>query len=89
MGPDPEWVQTCGSLDKFSCGCQNHFGIDPILAGIGEFATHFRLPVLVGHWDVHWGYDVDFEPWPFVGTKEISHEVGTAGRHLPSSRIAS
>ena len=19
-----------------------------------------------GDWDVHWGYDSDFDPWPFV-----------------------
>ena len=28
--------------------------------GIGEFTTHFS-----GDWDVHWGYDLDFDPWPF------------------------
>ena len=34
--------------------------------GIGEVTTHFRLPILVlGLVDVHWGYDLDFDPWPF------------------------
>ena len=31
--------------------------------GVGEFTTHFRL-LFSGDWDVHWGYDLDFDPWP-------------------------
>ena len=27
---------------------------------VGEFATHFRT----FSWDVHWGYDLAFDPWP-------------------------
>ena len=33
---------------------------------------YFRIgapPILVyfgGDWDVHWGYDLDFDPWPYV-----------------------
>ena len=30
---------------------------------VGEFTTHFRL-YFTGDWDVHWGYDLAFEPWP-------------------------
>ena len=26
--------------------------------------THFRT-YLGGNWDVHWGYDLDFDPWSF------------------------
>ena len=37
---------------------------DPILVGIGEFTAHVRLPNLVD-WDVHWGYELDFDPWPY------------------------
>ena len=37
---------------------------DPILVGIGEFTTHFTT--YSGNWDVHWGYDLDFDPWPHV-----------------------
>ena len=34
---------------------------------VGEFTTHFRTYFLVGiEWDVHWGYDLDFDPWPCV-----------------------
>ena len=35
---------------------------------------HFGVgapPILVyfcGDWDVHWGYDLDFDPWPFTKT---------------------
>ena len=34
--------------------------------GVGEFTTHFRT-YFSGDWDVHWGYDLDFDPWPFAG----------------------
>ena len=31
--------------------------------GVGEFTTHFRT-YFSWDWDVHWGYDLDFDPWP-------------------------
>ena len=31
--------------------------------GVGDFTTHFRT-YFSGDWDVHWGYDLDFDPWP-------------------------
>ena len=31
--------------------------------GVGEFTTHLRT-YFSGDWDVHWGYDLDFDPWP-------------------------
>ena len=49
---------------------------DPILGpgapGVGEFATHFRLPMLVvGYGMFHGGLtDLDFGPWP-SGAPEI------------------
>ena len=36
--------------------------------GVGEFTTHFRT-FFNGDWDVHWGYDLDFDPWPFALAK--------------------
>ena len=42
---------------------QNRFGIPFWL--VGEFTTHFRT-YFSGDWDVHWGYDLDFDPWPFA-----------------------
>ena len=33
--------------------------------GVGEFATHFRT-YFSGDWDVHWGYDLGFDPRPYV-----------------------
>ena len=46
------------------CG-QNRFGIP--FCWVGEFTTHFRTGILVGGLvDVHWGYDLDFDPWPYV-----------------------
>ena len=35
------------------------------MVGIGEFITHFRTN-FSGDWDVHWGYDLGFDPWPGV-----------------------
>ena len=29
----------------------------------GRCTTHFRT-YFSGDWNVHWGYDLDFEPWP-------------------------
>ena len=31
--------------------------------GAGEFTTQFRT-YFSGDWDVHWGYDLAFDPWP-------------------------
>ena len=31
----------------------------------GRYTTHFRT-YFSGDWDVHWGYDLDFDPWPCV-----------------------
>ena len=35
---------------------------------LGEFTTHFRT-YFSGDWDVHWGYNLDFDPWP-LGTQQ-------------------
>ena len=32
------------------------------MVGIGEFATHFRT-YFSEDGDVHWGYDLGFDPW--------------------------
>ena len=34
---------------------------------VGEVTTHFRLPIVVGLVDVHWGQtDLGFDPQPYV-----------------------
>ena len=38
--------------------------VDPILVGLGGFTTHFRT--YLSGWDVHWGYDLNFDPWPYA-----------------------
>ena len=38
--------------------------VDPSLVGICEFTTTFRLYFSFLDRDVHWGYDLDFDPWP-------------------------
>ena len=48
-------------LGQCGCGCQHRFGIP--FWSVGEFTTHFRT--YVSGWiesDVHWGYDLDFDP---------------------------
>ena len=44
---NPFWNSADFEPQAFGCGGQNRFGIDPMLVGIGEFTTHFRLPILV------------------------------------------
>ena len=44
--------------------------------GVGEFTTHFRA-YLSGDWDVHCGYDLDFEkPMAKCGAKKGSVAAG-------------
>ena len=61
-------------MDPFGCGCQNQW--DPSFGVFGELATHFRT-YFSGDWDVHWGYDLDFDPWPF-GQKTRFAQVSEA-----------
>ena len=43
------------------CGC----GSKPMGSHFGVFgAPPILEPILEGDWDVHWGYDLDFDPWP-------------------------
>ena len=49
---------------------------------------HFGVgapPILVyfsGGWDVDWGYDLDFDPWPHVSRSFRFSEVNTEDRRL-------
>ena len=36
--------------------------------------THFRT-YFSGYWDVHWGYDLDFDPWPAIKAPSNSKPV--------------
>ena len=71
-----------GAFSAFGpCGCGSTPFWDPILVGIGEFTAQFRL--YFSGWiesDVHWGYDLDFDPWPYVS---VCFPVGvpSSGRH--------
>ena len=51
------------SLAIYGCGCQNRFGIPFWL--VGAFTTHFRT-CFSGDWDVHWGFDLAFDPRPNI-----------------------
>ena len=50
---------------------------------VGRCTTHFRT-YISGDWDVHWGYDLDFDPWPsgpsqiFPGDRVHSTERGSS-----------
>ena len=37
----------------------------------GRCATHFRT-YFSGDWDVHWGYDLAFDPWPYIFPRRSS-----------------
>ena len=60
----------------YGCGCQDRFGIPFWL--VGAFTTHFRTH-FSGDWDVHWGYDLDFEPWPI----NMEPDRGLLEDHVP------
>ena len=40
----------------------------------GGCTSHFRTN-FSGDWDVHWGYDLDFAPWPVMSTNHLSGAV--------------
>ena len=51
------------SMTKFESnlfGC----GSKPTVPFWGRWTTHLRAH-FSGDWDVHWGYDLGFDPWPF------------------------
>ena len=39
-------------------------GSTPMVPFWGRCTTHFRT-YCSGDWDVHWGYDLGFDPWPY------------------------
>ena len=45
------------SMDRYRCGSKP---MVPFWGSTTHFRTHFS-----GDWDVHWGYDLDFHPWPY------------------------
>ena len=65
------WAKTCGLprlvnsethpiWSWYGCGSKPFW----YYSGVGEFITHFRT-YFSGDWDVHWGDDLDFDPWPY------------------------
>ena len=46
-------------VEANGCGSQNRFGIPFWLVGAPPI-----LEPISGDWDVHCGYDLDFDPWP-------------------------
>ena len=44
-------------------------------SGIGVITTHFRT--YFSGWiesDVHWGFDLDFDPWPDAAKNKMNHQ---------------
>ena len=56
------WIP--GKQLSYGSAGQNLF-LDPILVGIGEFTKPILEPILVVESEVHWGYDLDFDPCPY------------------------
>ena len=59
-----------GNLAGYGCGSKpmgSHFGVGapPILVNRGD-------------WDVHWGYDLHFDPWPYL---QMAYRKGGARRN--------
>ena len=49
------------------CGCRLHLAVGQTM---GSHCGVSAPPILIyfsGDWDVHWGYDLDFDPWPYIG----------------------
>ena len=58
--------------------------------GVGEFTTHFKNEFFRADWDVHWRYDLAFDPWPHTSRKRPfaesapkarAHRIGDCERH--------
>ena len=60
-----ELVSRAGAFRPWQCGRgSKRVKTNGTILGVGA-PTHFRLPILVvGLVDVHWGHDLDFDPWP-------------------------
>ena len=52
----------CVCVKPYGCGSQNRFGIPFWLVPPME-RTDFSGWI---ESEVHWGYDLDFDPWPYV-----------------------
>ena len=50
---------------SYSAGATDGCGSKPMVPFRGRCTIHFML-VVGFDWDVHWGYDLDFDPWPDV-----------------------
>ena len=74
FGRDPFQV---GLEGKQLAVCQNqwyHFGV-----GAPPISVYFS-----GDWDVHWGYDLDFDPWPTGNTNaHVGVRIPTLTQHPP------
>ena len=66
-----KWVALVSGNMAQDLGNHNHIWLwlskpfwDPMLVGLGEVTTHFRLPNFSGWIGM---YDLDFDPWPYLG----------------------
>ena len=67
-------------LKTQSHGCAGQNQRDPILVG-SHFRTYFS-----GDWDVHWGCDLDFDPWPHGGPPEPEMECPFVAMREPMNQ---
>ena len=71
------------SVNIYGCGSK------PMVPFRGRCTTHVTLVYFCGDWDVHWGYDLDFDPWPYLALEKtpkapIHRPVPGTASHLPS-----
>ena len=81
IGDEPNMSPAGWEPPAYGCGSTpmgSHFGV-------GEFTTHFRTD-FSGDWDVHWGYDLAFDPWPYVKRGACASE-GLHQRHVASTQM--
>ena len=64
FGPTPKLgpeFRQCESSGRGSKLMASHFGV-----GAPPILVYFS-----GDWDVHWRYDLDFDPWPSAGGDRV------------------
>ena len=57
------WAPFIAHIYIYIHGC----GSKPMGSHFGVFgAPLICLSYFIGDWDVHWGYDLGFDPWPYI-----------------------
>ena len=76
FGKSTQEVRGCCLLGCTSCGRRSIWLSKPMVPFWGR-CSHF-LVSFSGDWDVHWGYDLAFDPWSFFLRLEVLARQTTA-----------